>query len=107
MEFLIRRTDGEWFDLHSNRFEEVLRPNSFSSRKVQGNAGYCIEVDNCIIEMNYEMPGLQIIFNGDISHDSARKIVEEICQNITSAIGQSGEILDFTGELKGKVIRLG
>jgi hypothetical protein len=105
MEFLIRRIDGELFDLHVNDFEKVFHPSSFTSKRVEGNGEYCLEVEGCQVIINYEMPSLQIVFDGDISRELAKQIVTEICQNVTSFTGQSGEVLDFLCELKGKVIK--
>jgi hypothetical protein len=105
MEFLIYRTDGQWFDLDPSDFEKVFHPNSFTSRRTEGNGEYCLEVEGCQVVISYEMPGLQVVFDGDISREIAKQIVTEICQNVTSFTGQSGEVLDFTGEFKGKIIR--
>jgi archaellum component FlaG (FlaF/FlaG flagellin family) len=105
MEFLIRTNNGECFDLHVNDFEKVFHPKSFTSRRIEGNGEYCLEVEGCQVTINYEMPGLQVVIDGDISREKASQIVEEIRQNVTAFTGQSGEILDFNVELKGKVIR--
>ena len=34
MEFLIKRKDGDWFDLHRDQFDETLRPSSYLSKRV-------------------------------------------------------------------------
>ena len=48
-EYLIRRTDGDWFDLHSSQYADVLRQNSVPSRAVVGWGDQRIEVLGCEI----------------------------------------------------------
>ncbi len=93
-EFLIKRTDGDWFDLHANRFAEVLHPTSFASRPVEGWGDHRIEVDGVQISFSYEDPGFHICFEGEgISESKAKQIVNEICSNIIKATGQSGKVV--------------
>jgi hypothetical protein len=94
MEFLIRRSDGDWFDLHTNRFEEVLRPSSFESRPVHGWGDHRIEVRGCPISFSYEDPGIQVCFEGDgLTEAEASQIANEVAASITTATGQSSEVM--------------
>lgn len=97
-EFLIRRVDGEWFDLHGGWFGgEVLRPNSIPSKPIQGGGDHRIEVSGCEISFSYEDPGIYICFEGgDMPESTAQQVVEEICRNIEQATGQKGRIVRLT-----------
>ena len=94
MEFLIRRTDGEWFDLPWNRRSEILRPNSFASRPIEGWGNHRIEVSGCEVSFSDEDPGIQVSFEtGEISVETAEQIVKEISENITRVTGQGARVI--------------
>ncbi len=94
IEFLIRRTDGEWFDLPAGRMADVLRPSSVPSRLVQGNGEHCMEVLGCLIECSYEDPGIQVSFTDNtLSQKEASQIVEEIAERITESTGQKSRVV--------------
>lgn len=96
-EFLIKRTDGDWFDLHATRFAEVLKPNSFPSRPTSGWGDHRIEVLGCEVSFSYEDPGIQVCFErGPIPDDQAKQIVREILENITRSTGQPGNVIEIT-----------
>jgi hypothetical protein len=95
-EFLIRRIDGEWFELHARRFAEVLRPTTMPSQPVSGWGDHRIEVDGEEISFSYEDPGIQVIFEtGKLAPDVALKIVHEICERITLLTGQQGRVVEL------------
>ena len=94
IEFLIRRTDGEWFDLPFSSMAEVLRPSSFPSRQVEGDGDHCIEVGGCLIAFSYEDPGIQVTFESDVlSEAEASRIVDEVAERITDATGQKSRVV--------------
>ena len=94
MEFFIRRTDGEWFDLPWQRRTEILHPNSFASRSIPGWGNHRIEVLGCEVSFSDEDPGIQVCFEtGDISAETAEQIVTEICENIERATGQKAKVI--------------
>jgi hypothetical protein len=96
IEFLIRRTDGEWFDLDSSRNAEVLKPRSVSSEPVSGWGDHRIKIPNGVISFSYEDPGIQVMFDEfSASREEARLMVEEILSNIEAATGQRGRIVDL------------
>ena len=96
MEFLIKRTDGDWFDLHASRFAEVLRPSSFASRPVEGWGDHRIEVRGCPVSFSYEDPGIQICFDGDaLTEAEASQVVSEIAESITRATGQKSQVISL------------
>jgi hypothetical protein len=93
-EFLIRRADGDWFDLYATRFAEVLKPTSLPSRQIAGWGDHRIEVKGCEISFSYEDPGFQICFEtGMPSEEEAARIVEEIAASITAATGQQSRVV--------------
>jgi len=93
MEFLIRRTDGEWFDGVDR--DKTLRPNSFGSKVIKGWGDHRIEVQGVEVSFSYEDPGWQIVFEGPIEATMARQIVQEIAGNITAATGQGSRIVEM------------
>ena len=94
IEFLIKRTDGDWFDLHASRFAEVLRPSSFPSRPIEGWGDHRIEIRGCPVSFSYEDPGIQVSFDGDaLTEAEASQVVNEIAKSITKATGQTSQVI--------------
>ncbi|MGZ9106706.1 MAG: hypothetical protein ACXW3M_13070 [Rhodoplanes sp.] len=88
-EFLIRRSDGEWFDLHASRFAEALRPTTMPPRPIAGWGDHRNEVDGEEIAFSHEDPGIQAIFEtGKLAPDVARRIDHEISERITLLTGR-------------------
>ena len=75
-EYLIKRTDGEWFDLRG-RLAEALRPSSFASERVTGWGDWRIHTNGVEISFSYEDPGIQVVFEDDLPRDVADQIAEE------------------------------
>jgi hypothetical protein len=92
VEFLIKRTDGDWFDLHVSRYAETLKPRSVPSEVVAGWGDHRIRVLGVDISFSYEDPGFQVVFEGELSESDARRIADEICLNIVEATGQAGAV---------------
>ena len=89
LEYLFRRTDGEWFDFPLSRCEEVLRPHSFTARTMQGQGDHRIEINGCEISFPFEDAGIQVCFKHDqFSEPEADQIVGEIAESITRLTGQ-------------------
>ena len=94
MEFLIKRTDGDWFDLPRAMYRAVLRPNSWPSRPIAGWGSHRIEVLGQEVAFSDEIAGILVIFEGgDIPKAPAQQVVEEILHNISQATGQSGTVV--------------
>jgi hypothetical protein len=94
MEFLIKRTDGEWFDLPRSRFKDVLRPTSIPSRPIQGWGDHRILIEDSEVSFSDEDPGIQVVFEtGTFSAEAARRVVNEIAANITAATGQQSRVI--------------
>lgn len=93
-EFLIKRTDGDWFDLPHNQLPAVLHPNSVPYKTVPGWGCHRIEVLSCEVSFSDEDPGIAVCFENDrLPEVLAQKLTEEICQNIVNFTGQSGEVI--------------
>jgi len=93
IEYLIRRTDGDWFDLHAKRLGEALRPSSFVSERVDGWGDWCIRCEGADISFSYEDPGIQMSIDGELPREIANQIAKEICQNIERVTGQQGRVV--------------
>lgn len=81
IEFLIRRVDGEWFDLMFDRYPEVFHPNSVPYERVSGWGCHRIKAAGVEISVSDQDPGYQISFEGTIDRAVARQMVEEMMQN--------------------------
>ena len=96
MEFLIRRTDGEWFSLHKDHFQEVLKPKQPRTELCHGNGDHCIELPNGRVVFAFEDPGLHIMFEEyEGTREDAMRIVKEILENLTAFSGEKGEIVEL------------
>ena len=94
MEFLIKRTDDDWFDLPRALYHATLRPNSWPSRAVAGWGNHRIEVLGQEVAFSGEFAGILVIFEGgDIPEARAQQIVEESLHNISQATAQSGTVV--------------
>jgi hypothetical protein len=92
-EYLIRRTDGDWFDLDPKRYEIAFRPSSIKAERVDGWGSWRILCSGIEISFSDEEAGIQISFEGEVSRELADQIASEICQNIEFATGQSGRVV--------------
>ena len=93
IEYLVRRTDGEWFDFPSG--SDPYAPVSIAYRRTEGSGDARIEIDDCEISFSYEDPGIQISFEGDIPEDRAAQIADEVRLRIEETSGQSGELIQI------------
>ena len=80
IEYLIRRADGEWFDLPTSQFAEALRPSSYPSERISGWGSHRIRTEGVEVAFSEEDPGIQVIFEGDLPRATTDKIVAEIFQ---------------------------
>jgi hypothetical protein len=93
-EYLIRRTDGEWFDVPFHKYPEILRPIRTPSRRIEGWGDHRIEVEGEQVSFSYEDPGFKVVFEtGVLAEERADQIVAEICENIETTSGQKTRIV--------------
>src|SRR2546422_8475790 len=95
LEFLIRRTDGEWFSLPGPaQLPEVLKPRTVPSEPTPGWGTHRVKIPNGVIAFSDEDPGIRVIFEEYTgSKEEALRIVAEILANIEFATGQRGRIV--------------
>ena len=91
IEFLIRRTDGDWFD---NAWS-ACNPKSFPYEVIDGWGNHRIRVLGVEVSVSDEIVGYQISFGGEIDEATTRQIVEEMRQNLEAATGQRGEVVEL------------
>ncbi len=94
MEFIIKRNDGEWFDLDKDEYDDVLKPNSYNYDIIDGWGNHRIKVNNCEISFSFEFVGFQICFEDEpgesITDEDAEIIIKEILSNIEQSTKQKG-----------------
>ncbi len=95
IEFLIRRTDGEWFDLAEERCAAVFHPNTLPYEAVPGWGTVRIRSAGTEVSVSAEDPGYQVSFEGTIEVAVARRIVEEMLENLERETGQQGRIVEI------------
>ena len=92
IEYLIRRTDGEWFDLQG-QLEAALKPSSFPSRRIEGWGDWRIQTQGVEISFSYEDPGIQVCIEGELPPHVADQMAEEIRRNVERVTGQKGRVV--------------
>jgi hypothetical protein len=92
-EYLLKRTDGEWFDVPSSRAAEAYRTSSFQSQRVDGFGDWRIISNGTEISFSYEDAGILVVFEHDIPTEVADQMAREILQNIERVSGQKGRIV--------------
>jgi hypothetical protein len=93
-EYLIFRTDAEWFDFPYDKYPEILRPIRTPSRRIEGWGSNRIEVGGEQVSFSDEDPGFQVAFEtGILSEERADQIVAEFCENIEAQTRQKTRIV--------------
>ena len=87
-EFLIK---GD-IEIPDSDYDVIMTPNSYSFEKIiKGNwTYYRVGIDE--FNFSWEISGIQFIFNKEVKYEKAKKIVDEIIENLNS-IGQKAELL--------------
>ncbi len=92
-EYLIRRTDGQWFDIPASRAAEAYRPTSFQFERAEGRGDDRIRCEGVDSSFSYEDAGIQVSIEGDLPERIADQIADEIRQNIEFVSGQKGRVV--------------
>ncbi|HWG44666.1 MAG TPA: hypothetical protein VN688_17955 [Gemmataceae bacterium] len=94
LEYLIRRTDDEWFSFPFDQYPVILCPARTPSKRIDGWGSNRIEVEGEEISFSDEDPGFQVVFEtGTLPEERADQIVSEICENIEARTGQKARIV--------------
>ncbi len=96
-EFLITGVD----EIPNDEFDRIMTPNSFECKKVIKNEWPFYVVGEDEFSFSYEIPGIQFTFNNEVKYEKAKKIADEIIENINS-MGQKAELVILE---KSKVYR--
>lgn len=94
IEFLIERTDGDWFGFPPD--SDPYRPVTIPFRQIEGWGDGRIEIDGCQISFSDEVPGVQVSFEGQVSQQRAVAIIEEIRQRIEEVSGQKAQAVQIS-----------
>ena len=98
IEYMIRTCDGNWFDLHRNQLEAVLKPSSFASRPIEGWGHHRIDCEGAAISFSYEDPEIQICFESGITEQTAKQIVEETRESMQEHTNLKGHVMSLAGD---------
>lgn len=95
-EYIIRKTDGEEFDIPYSRWGEVYRPNSVESIIVEGSGLVRFRLLDCAVAFYPEMPGTHIVFEcKSTEQEVADRLVKEFLANAEKFTGESGQIIEL------------
>jgi hypothetical protein len=105
-EFLIREANGGSFEYNfaKDEFATALQISSRPAQMVSGQGMHCLKLKGFEIAMNDELPGVQVIFSGDLEHEIAVELTQELAEGLSRFTGQPDAVIDFNGELKGKIV---
>ncbi|SDX58722.1 hypothetical protein [Aequorivita viscosa] len=87
-EFLITGVD----EIPNEEYDRIMTPNSFEWKKVIKDEWPFYVVGEDEFSFSWEIPGIQFTFNKEVKYEKAKKIADEIIENIKS-IGQKAELL--------------
>jgi hypothetical protein len=94
IEFLLKRTDGDWFDLPVG--SNAYRPKTVPFEPTGRDEEDPILIGECEVSFSYEDPGILICFDGDIADDLAERVASEVLERIREITGQEGELIRIT-----------
>jgi hypothetical protein len=89
-EFLITPADIE---IQPEDFDNLMTPDSMAWTKVVKNEWIYYQVDEDEYKYSWEMPGIQMSFNAEMTFEKARQIVEEVAHKLTTYTGREIEVL--------------
>lgn len=91
-EFLIR---GD-LNISDEDWDKIMTPNSIAWEKVAEN-DWIYKVGNDEFGYSWELPGIQMVFNREIKYEKAKKIVDEVIQNLIES-GQKPELVELDND---------
>ena len=78
--------------ISENDFDKIMTPRSFDWTKIAKNEWTYYQVGQDEFSYSWEIPGIQMTFNESISYQKARRIADEVVENIR-ATGQAAELV--------------
>ena len=72
-------------------FEKIMTPNTIDCQKIERDDWIYFKTDKDEFSYSWEMPGIQMTFNSEISFLKAKQIADEVVENIIST-GQFAEL---------------
>lgn len=79
-------------DIPAADYDRIMTPNTYQWKKVDRDGWYYYQVGEDEFTYSWEMPGIQMTFNKEISFEKAKRIAEEVISNIKAA-GQKAELV--------------
>lgn len=88
-------------DVPAETYDSIMTPNSFEWTKVDKNNWTCYQVGQDEFSYSWVTPGIQMTFNDTIAFQKAKKIADEVIENLT----KTGQIAELVILDKSKVYR--
>ena len=79
-------------DIPADDYDQIMTPNSLEWIKVVKDEWPYYRIGNDEFSYSWEMPGIQMTFNEQIPFVKAKKIADEVIDNI-KGLGQSAELV--------------
>ncbi len=79
-------------DISTAEFDEVMTPNTFNWEKLIKEDWLYYQIDGDEYSYSFEMPGIQMTFNKEVSFPKAKRIADEVVENIIRT-GQEAELV--------------
>lgn len=79
-------------DVPAETYDSIMTPHSFEWIKIEKNNWTYYQVGQDEFSYSWEMPGIQMTFNDAIFFQKAKKIADEVIENI-KGLGQVAELL--------------
>jgi hypothetical protein len=98
-EFLI--TPGD-LEIKPDDFDNLMTPDSIPWTKVLKNERTYYQVGVDAFSYSREIPGIQMIFNAEITFEKARQIAEEVANKLIKYTGQEIEVLFIPTDVVSK-----
>lgn len=100
-EFLLTPSDLE---IEENNFDNLMTPDSISWTKISKDGWNYYQVGEDEFYYSWELPGIQMCFNNEITYSKAKQIADEVAVKLTLHCSKKVEVQCIS---KNKVIRFG
>ncbi len=79
-------------DIPAGDYDQIMTPNSLEWIKIVKDEWPYYRVGSDEFSYSWEMPGIQMTFNEQVPFEKAKKIADEVIENIRG-LGQSAELM--------------